>query len=91
VATTDRGMARCVRDVFGSLVRRQRWKRLRLPQVYWYTWVSDYRGRSIFDFTGLRRYRRALPHPAGGQGLPRSARRHEGCAKTSTARCGPAR
>jgi hypothetical protein len=89
-ATTDRGMARCVKDAYSSLARGRRWKRLRVRGVYWYTWASDYRGRSLFDYSGLRQL---LPSGARFRSKPalrsyaRLARRYEGCAKTSTGRC----
>ncbi len=89
-ATTDRGMARCVNDAYSSLARGRRWQRLGVRALYWYTWASDYRGRSIFDYSGLRRL---LPGRARFRSKPalrsyaRLARRYEGCTKTSTGRC----
>jgi hypothetical protein len=89
-ATTDRGMARCVKDAYSSFARGRRWKRLRVRALYWYTWASNYRGRSLFDYSGLRRLL-----PSGGRfrskpalrSYARLARRYEGCAKTATGRC----
>jgi hypothetical protein len=89
-ATSDRGMARCAKDAYSSLARRRRWQKLRVGAVYWYTWASNYRGRSIFDYSGLRWL---LPGRARFRSKPalrsyaRLARRYEGCAKTSTGRC----
>jgi len=89
-ATTDRGMARCVKDAYSSFARGRRWQRLRVRGLYWYTWASNYRGRSLFDYSGLRRL---LPGGARFRSKPalrtyaRLARRYEGCAKTARGRC----
>jgi Beta-galactosidase len=83
---TDRGMARRVTQVYGLLARARR--KVRLGRVYWYTWSSDYRPGDLFDFGGLVRW-------SGGdyeatpalRAYRRSARRHQGCAKTSAGDC----
>ena len=90
VSTTDRGMARCVRQVYGGLLHNRLYRRLRLFRVYWYTWGTNYRGHDeLFNYAGLRRLvhgRRFLSRPAL-RAYQRSARLYEGCAKTSTAHC----
>jgi polysaccharide biosynthesis protein PslG len=89
-ATSDRGMARCVHDAYSSLARKRRWRRLDVRAVYWYTWASRYRGRSLFDYSGLRRLLPGRPRFRSKPALrsyTRLARRYQGCAKTSTARC----
>jgi hypothetical protein len=93
VSTTDRGMARCVRLVYGRLLRgkgrARRFRRLRLFRVYWYTWGTAYHGDELFSYAGLRRLvhnRRFLTRPAL-RAYQRSARLYEGCAKTSTGHC----
>jgi hypothetical protein len=86
--TTDEGMAGRLRTLYSLAARNRR--ELRLGRVYWYTWASAYRDGDLFDYAGLVRYddgsfaaRPALDAYA------RSARRHQGCAKTSTGACAP--
>jgi len=88
-ATSDRNVARNLTRAYSLLARNRR--RLGLRRVYWYTWASDYRGDgfvSIFEYSGLLRYRggRTRRMPAWRAYL-RSARRYEGCAKTSVGAC----
>lgn len=89
-STNDRGMARCVGDIYGTLARRRRWAGVGLRRVYWYQWASNYSGKSIFDYSGLRVWSRSKKRfrsrPALGA-FQRSARRFEGCAKASSGRC----
>jgi hypothetical protein len=89
IITTDARMARRLKQVYGMLVRRRNDPRYLVKRVYWYTWASRYRARhDIFDYSGLLRYR-------GGDFSARpalrsyraSARRFEGCSKTSTGAC----
>ncbi len=89
IITTDRRMARRLKEVYGMLARRRGDPRYFVKRVYWYTWASRYRARrDIFDYSGLMGYR-------GGSFRPRpalryyraSARRFEGCSKTSTGVC----
>jgi hypothetical protein len=89
VITTDRGMARRLSAGYASLVRARR--RLHVGRVFWYTWASDYRpGRegTVFHYAGLLRAGGGTfePRPAF-YAYRRTARRFEGCAKTSTGRC----
>jgi len=86
--TTDRGMARFLEGSYAALARARRKRSTRVDRAYWYTWASRYRG-DIFSYTGLFRY--------AGKGRPakrrafgayvRTARRLEGCVKTSAGRC----
>jgi hypothetical protein len=89
VSTTDRGMARCVRLVYGGLLRHGLYRRFRLRRVYWYTWGTAYHGNDLFSYAGLRRVihrRRFVSRPAL-RAYQRSARIYEGCRKTSKAHC----
>jgi hypothetical protein len=83
---TDRGMARRLTQAYDVLVKYRR--SVRLGRVYWYTWSSGYEAGDLFDFGGLLSYDgsafRARPALRAYQ---RSARRHEGCVKTSSAQC----
>jgi hypothetical protein len=83
---TDRGMAKRLTQGYAVLVKYHR--SLRLGRVYWYTWSSEYKRGDLFNFAGLLRFNGAIfkPKPAL-KAFQRSARRYEGCAKTSTGRC----
>jgi hypothetical protein len=84
---TPKGMAKKLTRSYSLLARGSR--RLRLARVYWYTWASLYgRGGSIFRYAGLQRYSGGgfTAQPALGA-YQRSARRFEGCAKDTQARC----
>lgn len=86
--TTDRGMARFLHEAYRLLARNNR-RGVRVGRAYWYTWASSYQsGQPIFRFTGLYRYAdgRFDAKPALAQ-YRASARRDEGCRKTTTARC----
>jgi hypothetical protein len=87
--TTDRGMARFLREAYRHLARARTRPDVRVRRAYWYTWASSYqRGAGIFRFAGLLRYDDgrfdAKPALAAYRD---SARRDEGCAKTTTGRC----
>jgi hypothetical protein len=76
-----------------SALRRHR--ELRVEQADWFKWSGDYRGRSIWNYTGLvaayqhAPHFRPLPLLAAYAGI---ARRLEGCTKSDLAsRCKPAR
>jgi hypothetical protein len=89
-ATNDRGMAHCATDIYRTLAGRRRWKGLHLERVYWHTWGTNYHGRSLFDYSGLRAWIRRRHHFYSKPALrayTRVARRYEGCAKRSTTRC----
>ena len=88
LATTDRGMARCLSGIYRGLARKRR--RLRLGRVYWYTWGTNYRGPSLFDYSGLRawsRRRRAFVSKPALRQYVLAAQRYEGCSKTATGHC----
>jgi hypothetical protein len=83
---TDRGMATRLTQTYELLVRYRR--SMRLGRVYWYTWASGYKRGDLFDFGGLTSFNgttfRARPALRAFQ---RSAKRYEGCAKSSSGRC----
>lgn len=57
VVTGDRGMADRLSRAF-RYFEKPRNRRHRIGRLYWYTWASDYRGRSdVFDYAGLLRFR----------------------------------
>jgi Glycosyl hydrolase catalytic core len=85
--TTDKGMAKFLAVAYRNLMRRH--ERLRLQRAYWYTWASSYeRGGDIFEFAGLNEFAddRLDPKPALGA-YRASARRDEGCRKTTRGVC----
>jgi hypothetical protein len=83
---TDRGTARRVTQAYGLLARNRR--EVGLGRVFWYTWSSGFRAGDLFDFGGLIRLRDGDfdPRPALSA-YRRSARRHQGCVKSSSGRC----
>jgi hypothetical protein len=84
--TTDRGMARRLRSIY-ALAQRQR-RRLRLGRVYWYTWASDYTRGDLFDFAGLSSFNDgSFTRRPALEAYTESARRAEGCRKTSAGTC----
>jgi hypothetical protein len=84
--TTDRGMAKRLRDVYRLGADRRR--TLRLQRIYWVTWASNYRGDELFNYSGLVRYQDDMYDPRPSLGAYRaSARRHQGCAKTAEGVC----
>ena len=87
--TTDPGMASRLTELYRLAVRNRRL--LRLARVYWYTWSSPYWGsEDLFEYSGLSTYAGGAfdRHPALAA-YTASARRHEGCAKTSAGTCAP--
>jgi hypothetical protein len=86
IVTTDTGMAGKLTEGYRLLARDRR--RFRIAGVYWYTWASSYRRGSIFNYAGLGHFAggRYAPKPAW-RAYRRSARRDEGCAKSSTGAC----
>jgi len=86
---TRAGMARRLYRTYLLLARNR--KRERLDRAYWYTWASSYKKQqpSNFDFGGLLARSDPFsykPQPAL-DAFRRMARRIEGCAKDSAARC----
>ena len=82
---SEKGQARRLRTALRLLSAARR--RQRIARVFWYTWLSTEAGPSAFDWSGLRRLREgaAVDAPALAA-FRRSARRLEGCAKTTDAR-----
>ena len=84
--TTDDGMADRVRSIYAMAANQRR--KLRIGRVVWYTWSSAYVDNDLFDYSGLIRF-------AGGDYEQRpalaayaaSARRSEGCTKSSLGVC----
>jgi hypothetical protein len=93
IATTDAGMAKRLTAGYSMLTRVRRTRTARVSRVYWYSWASPYvrssdLGTGIFRFAGLLRFDKGVftAKPALNAYV-RSARAHEGCAKTATATC----
>jgi hypothetical protein len=90
IVTTDGGMSRRLRSSYRTFVSRRRSKRFGVSRVYWFTWGTPYRtGESgIWEFAGL-----VKTGSAGFSATPSlssyraSARRHQGCAKSTTGAC----
>ncbi|MEA2332080.1 MAG: polysaccharide biosynthesis protein PslG [Thermoleophilaceae bacterium] len=84
--TSDTGMARRLRAIYSVAARERR--ALGLKRLYWYTWASSYSETDLFDYGGLVRYSGTSyePRPALAA-YAASARRHQGCAKTSAGVC----
>jgi hypothetical protein len=84
--TTPKQASRRLTRTYDLLAQRRR--QLKLARVYWYTWASPYSGNAIFDYAGLWRFDgvsfAAQPQRAA---YVRSARKHEGCRKSSTGAC----
>jgi hypothetical protein len=83
---TDRVTSKRLRALYSLGAKRRRG--LGLERIYWVTWASSYRGRLLFNYTGLVRYRngRIQKRPLLA-GFRRSARRLQGCAKTTAGTC----
>jgi hypothetical protein len=84
--TTDAGMAKRLTGLYAVAAANRR--KARLGRVYWYTWASAYGDGDLFDYAGLNRFADgvAAPQPAL-RAYARSARRYEGCRKTSAGAC----
>ena len=85
--TTDQGMAAFLDEAYRRLVHS--WHDLRLGRAYWYTWASSYKhGGGIFRFAGLNGYSDGTFEAKPALTYYRaSARRDEGCPKTTTGTC----
>jgi hypothetical protein len=88
IVTDDRGMAERLRSAYTLLARHRRDRRTGATRAFWFRWASPYRGRDVFDYTGLMRVRgsRFESRPAL-RAYRAIARRHEGCVKTGVGRC----
>ena len=63
-------------------------KRERIGRVYWYTWATKYTGNDLFDYGGLLRWDgTAFKATPALKAYTRSARRYQGCRKTSAGLC----
>jgi hypothetical protein len=84
---TPRGMATKLSGMYSAMAARRR--ELGVAKVFWYTWASPYgRGGSIFNYAGLQRFDdRSFQAQPALRAYQRSARRHQGCQKTSTGVC----
>ena len=82
------GMAKLLADVYERLIDQR--KALGLDKVFWYTWATSYtHPSSNFEYSGLLRApggRSFTPQPALSA-YRRTARRYQGCAKTSRGAC----
>lgn len=90
--TTDEGMADFLTTSMEKLVAGRRSSKIRVSRVYWYTWASVYCCGDIFRYNGLRAYDprdHTLADKPAMSAYVESARRHQGCAKTSTGVCAP--
>jgi polysaccharide biosynthesis protein PslG len=93
IATTNRGMAKRLKHGYALLAAARHVRALRVSRAYWYSWASPYvrssnPGTGIFRFAGLLRFRKGVFTPQlAYRAYIHSARAHEGCAKTATARC----
>lgn len=93
IATNDKGMAKRLTAGYNLIARERRARNARVSRAYWYSWSSPYRpssdpGTGIFRYSGLFRFNGgAFKREPAFTAYVRSARKHEGCAKTATARC----
>ena len=63
-------------------------KRERIARLYWYTWGTSYTGNDLFDYGGLLRWDgTAFKTTPALAAYTKSARLHQGCAKTSAGLC----
>jgi hypothetical protein len=93
IATTDSGMAKRLTAGYDLIVHERRARNVGVTRAYWYSWSTPYVpssdvGTGIFRFAGLERFNGgAFTKRPAFAAYVRSARKHEGCAKTSTGRC----
>jgi hypothetical protein len=93
IATTDSGMAKKLTAGYAMLAHVRRSRRALVSRAFWYSWASPYvrsndAGTGIFRFAGLFRFDNgAFSAKPALRAYVRSARAHEGCAKTATATC----
>lgn len=93
IVTNDAGMAKRLTAGYKLIARERRARNVRVTRAYWYSWSSPYRpssdpGTGIFRYSGLFRFNgTAFVKEPAFTAYVRSARAHEGCAKTATGRC----
>ena len=88
--TTDEGMADFLTTSMEKLVAFQTSRNVGVSRVYWYTWASVYCCGDIFRYTGLRQYdprEQTLRNKPAYAAFVDSARRHQGCVKTTSGAC----
>jgi Beta-galactosidase len=88
--TTTRGQIQRLKAAYRTLVKLRR--KLRVTEVYWYTWATEYdtlgsRSVMTFRYSGLTRFSGGVfsPMPLLGT-YSRLAAKYEGCRKTGHAR-----
>ena len=83
--TTPRGQAKLLTKSYRALARNRR--KLGVARVYWYTWASPEEGDSTFLYAGLlKQDGNVFSSKPALAAYTRSARRYEGCRKSSDAR-----
>lgn len=87
--TTDNGMASFLTGTYKALVERYLSVQSSTARVYWYDWASTYKGKNIFDYTGLYKWN---GHAVFGEkpalrAYRASAQKYEGCVKTTAGVC----
>jgi hypothetical protein len=91
--TTDAGMARWLTRVYRKLAARLDDRAVSAQRAYWYSWATEYAptgGDDMFSFAGLFAYNGGFTEPEekpAFDAFVRSARRLEGCTKTSSGTC----
>jgi hypothetical protein len=91
--TTDAGMARWLKAVYRKLATERRDRRVGAQRAYWYSWATEYApqgGDDMFSFAGLFSYNGGFDQPVrkpAYRAFVKTARKLEGCRKTSTGRC----
>jgi hypothetical protein len=88
--TTDGKMAKRLPTIYRYLAMRRTNPLYRVTRVYWYTWASTYQGQDIFSYSGLLRVDPARDLFQARPALRyyrATARRLQGCSKTSTGIC----
>lgn len=88
--TTDEGMADFLTTSMEKVIAGQSTPKVAVSRVYWYNWASVYCCGDIFRYTGLRQYdprNQSLRDKPAYSAFVESARRHQGCVKTSAGTC----
>jgi hypothetical protein len=94
LATTENGQIARMRGAYRQLAANRR--KMRIAQIYWFTWASPYDNRTAlttmqFRYTGLNRWSGSVgdavtPLPSL-KAYADLAATYEGCRKTDTAKC----
>ena len=84
--TTDQGMAQRLKALYKLAVKNRR--KLKLGKVVWYTWSSQYSANDLFDYGGLNLLSGGVSQQKPAlAAYAASARRYQGCAKSSDGSC----